>query len=238
MEVFIITPFPDSINVLIENNIANQGIKKRLLNLEVVNLRDFTSDNYKKIDDEPYGGGSGMVMMCKPLFDAIEYCISKSKKKPKVIFPSPKGKVLNHSISSDLSKESSIVFICGHYKGIDERVIEKYVTHEYSLGDFVMTNGEVPVMAMLDSIIRLIPGTLNKLDSALTDSFTSDLLDHPHYTQPRKIGDMVVPEILISGHHGQIDTWRKMQKEKITMKKRPDIWEKFQKLKESEKDNE
>ena len=101
-----------------------------------------------------------------------------------------------------------------------------------------MTNGEVPVMAMLDSIIRLIPGTLNKLDSALTDSFTSDLLDHPHYTQPRTIGDMVVPEVLISGHHGQIDTWRKMQKEKITMKKRPDIWAKFQKLKESEKDNE
>ena len=155
MEVFIITPFPDSINVLIENNIANQGIKKRLLNIETVNLRDFTSDNYKKIDDEPYGGGSGMVMMCKPLFGAIEYCISKSTKKPKIIFPSPKGEVLNHKISSDLSNESSLVFICGHYKGIDERGVDRYVTDEYCLGDYVISNGELSTLVIIDSIIRL-----------------------------------------------------------------------------------
>ena len=171
MEVFIITPFPDSINVLIENNIANQGIKKRLLNLEVVNLRDFTSDNYKKIDDEPYGGGSGMVMMCKPLFGAIEYCISKSTKKPKIIFPSPKGEVLNHKTSSDLSNESSLVFICGHYKGIDERVIEKYVDLEISIGDYIISNGELSSMIIFDSIVRLIPGVLNDLNSAEFKSF-------------------------------------------------------------------
>ena len=114
MEVYIITPFPDSIKTLIDNNIANQGLKKGHLSIEIVNLRDFTTDNYKKIDDEPYGGGSGMVMMCEPLFGAIEYCISKSEKKPKIIFPSPKGKVLNHSLSSNLSTESSLIFICGH----------------------------------------------------------------------------------------------------------------------------
>ena len=160
MEVFIITPFPDSINVLIENNIANQGIKKRLLNIETVNLRDFTSDNYKKIDDEPYGGGSGMVMMCQPLFDAIEYCSVKSKKKSKVIYPSPKGKVLNHKMCSDLSKENSLIFICGHYKGIDHRVREHLVTKEISIGEFVVSGGELPAAVLCDSIIRLLPSFL------------------------------------------------------------------------------
>ena len=175
MEVFIITPFPNTINVLIENNIANQGIKKNLLNVEVVNLRDFTNDNYKKIDDEPYGGGSGMVMMCQPLFNAIDYCIDKSQKKPKVIFPSPKGKVLNHKMSSDLSNENSLIFICGHYKGIDERVIDKYVDLEISIGDFIISNGELSTMIIFDSIARLVPGVLNDLNSALTDSFVDDL---------------------------------------------------------------
>ena len=226
MEVFIITPFPDSINVLIENNIANQGIKKRLLNLEVVNLRDFTSDNYKKIDDEPYGGGSGMVMMCKPLFDAIEYCISKSKKKPKVIFPSPKGKVLNHSISSNLSKESSIVFICGHYKGIDERVIEKYVDLEISIGDYIISNGELSTMIIFDSIARLVPGVLNDLNSAMTDSFVDDLLDAPYFTRPNEIDGLKVPEVLLSGNHEAIRKWRNDKKIEITKDRRPDLFKK------------
>jgi tRNA (guanine37-N1)-methyltransferase len=229
MEVFIITPFPDSINVLIENNIANQGINKRLLNLEVVNLRDFTSDNYKKIDDEPYGGGSGMVMMCKPLFDAIEYCISKSKKKPKVIFPSPKGKVLNHNISSDLSKESSIVFICGHYKGIDERVIEKYVDLEISIGDYIISNGELSTMIIFDSIVRLVPGVLNDLNSAMTDSFVDDLLDAPYFTRPNEIDGLKVPEVLLSGDHKAIEKWRNDKKLEITKDRRPDLLKKEKK---------
>jgi len=229
MEVFIITPFSDSINVLIENNIANQGIKKRLLNLEVVNLRDFTSDNYKKIDDEPYGGGSGMVMMCKPLFDAIEYCISKSKKKPKVIFPSPKGKVLNHSISSGLSKESSIVFICGHYKGIDERVIEKYVDLEISIGDYIISNGELSTMIIFDSIARLVPGVLNDLNSAMTDSFVDDLLDAPYFTRPNEIDGLKVPKVLLSGDHKAIEKWRNDKKLEITKDRRPDLLKKEKK---------
>jgi len=229
MEVFIITPFPDAINVLIENNIANQGIKKRLLNLEVVNLRNFTSDNYKKIDDEPYGGGSGMVMMCKPLFDAIEYCISKSKKKPKVIFPSPKGKVLNHSISSDLSKESSLVFICGHYKGIDDRVIEKYVDLEISIGDYIISNGELSSMIIFDSIARLIPGVLNDLNSAMTDSFVDDLLDAPYFTRPNEIDGLKVPKVLLSGDHKAIEKWRNDKKLEITKDRRPDLLKKEKK---------
>ena len=226
MEVYIITPFPDSIKTLIDNNIANQGLKKGHLSIEIVNLRDFTTDNYKKIDDEPYGGGSGMVMMCEPLFGAIEYCISKSEKKPKIIFPSPKGKVLNHSLSSNLSKESSLIFICGHYKGVDERVIEKYVDFEISIGDFIISNGELSTMIIFDSIVRLVPGVLNDINSALTDSFVDDLLDAPYFTRPSEIDGLKVPDVLLSGDHKAIEKWRNDKKLELTKDRRPDLLEK------------
>ena len=226
MEVYIITPFPDSIKTLIDNNIANQGLKKGHLSIEIVNLRDFTTDNYKKIDDEPYGGGSGMVMMCEPLFSAIEYCISKSEKKPKIIFPSPKGKVLNQSLSSNLSKESSLIFICGHYKGVDERVIKKYVDFEISIGDFIISNGELSTMIIFDSIIRLVPGVLNDINSALTDSFVDDLLDAPYFTRPSEIDGLKVPDVLLSGDHKAIEKWRNDKKLELTKEKRPDLLEK------------
>ena len=226
MEVYIITPFPDSIKTLIDNNIANQGLKKGHLSIEIVSLRDFTTDNYKKIDDEPYGGGSGMVMMCEPLFGAIEYCISKSEKKPKIIFPSPKGKVLNQSLSSNLSKESSLIFICGHYKGVDERVIEKYVDYEISIGDFIISNGELSTMIIFDSIVRLVPGVLNDINSALTDSFVDDLLDAPYFTRPSEIDGLKVPDVLLSGDHKAIEKWRNDKKLELTKERRPDLLEK------------
>ena len=226
MEVYIITPFPDSIKTLIDNNIANQGLKKGHLSIEIVNLRDFTTDNYKKIDDEPYGGGSGMVMMCEPLFGAIEYCISKSEKKPKIIFPSPKGKVLNQSLSSELSTESSLIFICGHYKGVDERVIEKYVDYEISIGDFIISNGELSTMIIFDSIVRLVPGVLNDINSALTDSFVDDLLDAPYFTRPSEIDGLKVPDVLLSGDHKAIEKWRNDKKLELTKERRPDLLEK------------
>ena len=226
MEVYIITPFPDSIKTLIDNNIANQGLKKGHLSIDIVNLRDFTTDNYKKIDDEPYGGGSGMVMMCEPLFGAIEYCISKSEKKPKIIFPSPKGKVLNQSLSSNLSTESSLIFICGHYKGVDERVIEKYVDYEISIGDFIISNGELSTMIIFDSIVRLVPGVLNDINSALTDSFVDDLLDAPYFTRPSEIDGLKVPDVLLSGDHKAIKKWRNDNKLELTKERRPDLLEK------------
>ena len=223
MEVFIITPFPETINVLIENNIANQGKKKNLIKIEVVNLRDFSNNKYKKIDDEPYGGGSGMVMMCQPLFDAIEYCSAKSKKKSKVIYPSPKGKVLDHKMCSDLSKENSLIFICGHYKGIDERVIKKYVDLEVSIGDFIISNGELSTMIIFDSIARLVPGVLNDLNSAMTDSFVDGLLDAPYFTRPDEIDGLKVPEVLLSGDHKAIEKWRSDKKFELTKDRRPDL---------------
>ena len=223
MEIFIITPFPETINVLIENNIANQGKKKNLIKIEVVNLRDFSNNKHKKIDDEPYGGGSGMVMMCQPLFDAIEYCTAKSKKKSKVIYPSPKGKVLSHKMCSDLSKENSLIFICGHYKGIDERVIKKYVDLEVSIGDFIISNGELSTMIIFDSIARLVPGVLNDLNSAMTDSFVDGLLDAPYFTRPDEIDGLKVPEVLLSGDHKAIEKWRSEKKFELTKDRRPDL---------------
>ena len=223
MKIFIITPFPEAINTLIENNIANQGIKKNLLEVEIINLRDFAKDNYKKIDDEPYGGGSGMVMMCQPLFDAIDHCIDLSVDKPLIIFPSPRGKKLNHDISSELSNEKSLIFICGHYKGIDERVIEKYVDLEISIGDFIISNGELSTMIIFDSIARLVPGVLNDINSAMTDSFVDDLLDAPYFTRPNEIDGLKVPEVLLSGNHEAIRKWRNDKKIEITKDRRPDL---------------
>jgi tRNA (guanine37-N1)-methyltransferase len=226
MKIFIITPFPEAINTLIENNIANQGIKKNLLEVEIINLRDFAKDNYKKIDDEPYGGGSGMVMMCQPLFDAIDHCIDLSVDKPLIIFPSPRGKKLNHDISSKLSNEKSLIFICGHYKGIDERVIEKYVDLEISIGDFIISNGELSTMIIFDSIARLVPGVLNDINSAMTDSFVDDLLDAPYFTRPNEIDGLKVPEVLLSGNHEAIRKWRNDKKIEITKDRRPDLFKK------------
>jgi tRNA (guanine37-N1)-methyltransferase len=226
MKIFIITPFPEAINTLIENNIANQGIKKNLLEVEIINLRDFAKDNYKKIDDEPYGGGSGMVMMCQPLFDAIDHCIDLSVDKPLIIFPSPRGKKLNHDISSKLSNEKSLIFICGHYKGIDERVIEKYVDLEISIGDFIISNGELSTMIIFDSIARLVPGVLNDINSAMTDSFVDDLLDAPYFTRPNEIDGLKVPEVLLSGNHEAIKKWRNDKKIEITKDRRPDLFKK------------
>lgn len=226
MKIFIITPFPEAINTLIENNIANQGIKKNLLEVEIINLRDFAKDNYKKIDDEPYGGGSGMVMMCQPLFDAIDHCIDLSVDKPLIIFPSPKGKKLNHDMSSELSNEKSLIFICGHYKGIDERVIEKYVDLEISIGDFIISNGALSTMIIFDSIARLVPGVLNDINSAMTDSFVDDLLDAPYFTRPNEIDGLKVPEVLLSGNHEAIKKWRNDKKIEITKDRRPDLFKK------------
>jgi len=223
MKIFIISPFPETINILIENNITNQGIKKNLLNVNIINLRNFAKDNYKKIDDEPYGGGSGMVMMCQPLFDAIDYCIALCDGRPQIIFPSPRGEKLNHDISSKLSKEKSLIFICGHYKGIDERVIEKYVDLEISIGDYIISNGELSSMIIFDSIARLVPGVLNDINSAMTDSFVDDLLDAPYFTRPNEIDGLKVPEVLLSGNHEAIKKWRNDKKIEITKDRRPDL---------------
>ena len=240
IQIAVITPVPDVIDTLIQNSMLRKAIEKRAIEMHTVNLREFGIGNYRQIDDTPFGGGSGMVMMAEPLLKALDQAIDLvgGADDIQVVYPSPQGKTWDQKSAEDMSKQKRIIMICGHYKGIDERVIEKYVTDEYSIGDFVMTSGEIPAMVMLDSIVRLVPGTLNTLDSALSDTFTQGLLDHPHYTQPRMVEEMPVPGILLGGHHEKIESWRQDQRERRTKDKRPDLWGKYTKMKESEKNNE
>ena len=239
-KVAVIAPVPDVINILIENSMLRKSIDNQVAQIHVVNLREFGVGNYRQIDDTPFGGGSGMVMMAEPLINAIENAMDLvgRSEEVKVLYPSPQGDLWNQSSAEGLSKWEKIIIICGHYKGIDERVIEKYVTDEYSIGDFIMTSGEIPAMIMLDSALRLVPGTLNNIDSALSDTFTLGLLDHPHYTQPRIVDGKPVPDVLISGHHEKISSWRQDQREKRTKEKRFDLWKKYTKIRESENSNE
>jgi len=239
-KVAVITPVPDVINILIENSMLRKSIDNQVAQIHVINLREFGLGNYRQIDDTPFGGGSGMVMMAEPLMNAIENAMDLVGRSEdvKVLYPSPQGETWDQKSAEGLSKWEKIIIICGHYKGIDERVIEKYVTDEYSIGDFIMTSGEIPAMIMLDSALRLAPGTLNNIDSALSDTFTLGLLDHPHYTQPRIVDGKPVPDILISGHHEKISSWRQDQREKRTKEKRLDLWKEYTKIRESENSNE
>ena len=230
----VITPIPILIETFIQCSIIRKAINKKIVEIRIVDLREYGIGNYKQIDDTPFGGGSGMIMMPEPLSSAIDDMISwMGRERVKVLYPSPQGQVWNQKRAVKFGNEKNIIIICGHYKGIDERVIEKYVTDEFSIGNFIMTNGEIPSMTILDSIIRLIPGTLNNIDSALTDSFSNQLLDHPHYTQPRVFQDMAVPDVLLNGNHKKINSWRKNQREIQTKVKRPDLWNKYVNMKES-----
>ena len=227
-QIYIITPVTDVIDSLIANSMLRQAVERDAVDFTIVNLRDFTKGNYRQIDDEPFGGGEGMIMLAEPLFKAIDFCIEQAgEENMRVVFPSPQGEQWTHELALENSKIDKLIFICGHYKGIDERVIEKYVTHEYSIGDFIVTAGEIPAMMMIDSIVRLIPGVLNNYESAMSDTFAADLLDAPYYTRPREIDGMSVPDVLIEGHHKKIEEWRFEKRKKRTKSKRPDIWKKF-----------
>jgi tRNA (guanine37-N1)-methyltransferase len=194
----------------------------------VFDLREFGKGNYRQIDDTPFGGGSGMVMMAEPLMAAIEFAMEwMGDNDVRIVCPSPQGKTWNHKSAETFSDHEKTIFICGHYKGIDQRVIEKYVTDEFSIGDFVVTSGEIPAMIMIDSMVRLIPGVLNSRESAETDTFYGDLLDNPYFTKPRKVDGMPVPEVLLNGHHKEIEDWRQSQREFITKEKRPDLWRRY-----------
>jgi len=224
-KIAIITPVPEMVNAIIEQSMLRKGAEEKVVEYNVVDLREFGKGNYRQIDDTPFGGGSGMVMMAEPLMSAVESSLEWiNDENVRVVFPSPQGQTWNHNAAESFSEHDHTIFICGHYKGIDQRVIEKYVTNEFSIGDFVVTSGEIPAMIMIDSMVRLMPGVLNSRESAETDSFYNDLLDNPHFTKPREVDGMKVPDVLLNGHHQEIHDWRQSQKEKITEEKRPDLW--------------
>lgn len=240
MEIAVITPIPDIFTPFLNSTIIRKSIANKSLKLSIIDLRIFGKGTYRQIDDTPYGGGGGMVMMAEPLKKSIDHAIDLmgNSNDLEIIFPSPLGEIWSQkSANKMITQKKRLIIICGHYKGIDERIIEKYVTKEISVGNYVLSNGEVPAMIILDSISRVIPGTLNNIDSALTDTFSYGLLDHPHYTKPKVFDDMTVPDILLSGNHENIKKWRQMKRETRTEQRNPRLWGEFLKLEKSEYGN-
>lgn len=222
----VLTLFPEMIDQTLSHSITGRAMEKGLFSVKSVNIRDFSHNKHKNIDDTPYGGGAGMVMQAPPIYDAYQSIKSEFGDCP-VIYMSPQGKSFNQKMAEELLKEDNIIFLCGHYEGVDERIIEEIVTHEISIGDFVLTGGELPAITIIDSISRLIPGVLGKVESFEDESFTNGLLEYPHYTRPFDFRGKIIPDILMSGHHKNIDIWRKNQSILRTWEKRPDLLENY-----------
>ena len=221
MKFEIITLFPEMFSAIKEEGVVARAIKKSIISIREWQLRDFSSNKYKNIDDKPYGGGGGMVMQVKPIRD----CIAKIKKqnpKTKVIYLSPQGQKLNQSLVEKLASFDSLTLLCGRYEGVDERIIENDIDYEVSIGDYVISGGELAAMVVIDAISRHLPNVLGNEDS-LKDSFTDNLLDYPHYTRPEVVDGHAVPEVLLSGNQAKIDAWRLEQSIKRTKQKRPDL---------------
>lgn len=224
MNFHVMTLFPKMIEDGLNTSITGRAIKEGLINLNCVDIREYTTDKHGHVDDYPYGGGAGMVMQAQPIYDCYMDIVKKNNiKKPRVVFLTPTGRVFNQQMSRELAKEDDIIFLCGHYEGVDERVIELIVTDNVSIGDYVLTGGELPAMVMIDSISRNIKGVLNNVDSAETESFTTNLLEYPQYTRPVVFMDKKVPDVLLSGHHKNIEKWRMEKSVERTKKRRPDL---------------
>ena len=226
LNINVITPFPKMFDVITNESILLKSSEKGLVEFNIYNLFDFLKTAKDRIDDYPFGGGEGMIMKAGPIASAINK-VKNNCTSTRIIFPTPDGKLFNQEIAHDLAKEESLTFISGHYKGIDQRIRDEFVTDEYSIGDYVLTNGELPTMLMLDSIVRLKEGVLNNYKSATKDSFSNELLDGPHYTRPRIFNNVAVPEILVSGNHKEIEKWFLKEREKKTKQRRKDLWDKY-----------
>lgn len=223
----IVTLFPEMFDAITEYGVTGRAVKKGLVELGYSNPRDYTQDVHRTVDDRPYGGGPGMLMLVEPLLAAIASARSrlaaKGVEQPKVIYVSPQGKTFDQKVARRLSEQQGTVFLCGRYEGIDERVIEMAVDEEWSIGDYVLSGGELPVMSMIDAAVRMLPGVLGHQDSAAEDSFFNGLLDCPHYTRPEDYEGRSVPKVLLSGHHGEIKRWRLQQSLGRTWQRRPDL---------------
>lgn len=228
MRIDVITVFPKIIQDPLDESILKQARKRTDLEINILDLRDYTADKHRTVDDTPYGGGAGMILKPEPLFAALESAVGSERKKgTRVVFPSPQGRLFSQRTAQELSELEHLVFLCGHYKAVDQRVIDTWVTDEISIGDYVLSGGEIPVLLMIDAIVRLLPGVLGDIKSAQTDSFQDGLLDCPYYTKPETFRGMTVPPVLLSGHHKRIDEWRSAQKIKCTRERRPDLYQKY-----------
>jgi len=220
MKIDILSLFPDFIDSFINCSIIGRAVGEKIVQIGNINIRDFTKNKHKKVDDYPFGGGPGMVMTPEPIYEAL---MSVKKMNSKVIYLSPQGSVLSQKKAKELASEDHIILIAGHYEGIDNRIIENYVDEEISIGDFVLTGGEIPAMAVIDSIVRLLPGVLSSNESFEEESHYNGLLEHPQYTRPREFNGFEVPETLLSGNHKNIEAWKREKALENTYKKRPDL---------------
>jgi len=224
MRIHIITAFPNLLNGPLDESIIKRGREKKLIEISIHDLRKYSSDKHHKVDDYPYGGGPGMILKPEPIFACIEYLLESYEiKDPYLIFLTPQGKTYTQAKAIELSQKEELIFLCGHYKGVDERVRDYWKFDEISIGDYVLTGGELPALVVIDSVIRLVPGVISDLNSAKTDSFYQNMLDCPYYTRPEEFKGMKVPDVLLSGHHAQITEWRQQEALKRTSRVRNDL---------------
>ena len=223
MNFHVLTLFPEMIEQGMHTSIIGRAIAGGYLSIDAINIRDYAFNKHQKVDDYPYGGGAGMLMQAEPVYLAYESVQKKLGYRPRVVYLTPQGEVFHQTMAKELAKEKDLVFLCGHYEGIDERVLDEIVTDYVSIGDYVLTGGELPAMVMMDSISRMVPGVLSNQESGETESFAGNLLEYPQYSRPEEWHGKKVPEVLLSGHHANVDKWRREQSIIRTAKWRPDL---------------
>ncbi len=222
----VLTLFPDMFRAVLGDSIINRAVEKGIIELNFIDIRDFTENKHRKVDDYPYSGGGGMLMAAQPIYDAYQSIAKDLDYKPFTVYMSPQGKVFNQKMAVELAEYKHIVILCGHYEGVDQRVLDMIADAEISLGDFVLTGGEIPAMAVIDAVSRMIPGVLANENSYSDESHFSGLLEYPQYTRPEEFMGVKIPEVLISGHHANIHKWKRQEALRNTLKKRPDLLEK------------
>ncbi|WP_208589151.1 tRNA (guanosine(37)-N1)-methyltransferase TrmD [Gracilibacillus suaedae] len=235
MKIDILSLFPEMFNGVFQSSILKKAQESGAFQYNYVNFRDYTDNKHNKVDDYPYGGGAGMVLKPQPIFDAVEAIEKKTSEKPRIILMCPQGETYSQKKAEELAKEEHLIFICGHYEGYDERIRTELVTDEISIGDYVLTGGELGAMVVIDSVVRLLPDVLGNEDSAVQDSFSTGLLEHPHYTRPADFRGLKVPDVLLSGNHSHIEEWRRKEALKRTYVRRQDLLQNLQLTEKEEK---
>ena len=235
MRFHILTLFPDMVEQGLHTSIIGRAVEKGLLTIEAVNIRDYTLDKHKKVDDYPYGGGAGMVMQAQPIYDAYLSIVEKIGYRPRTIYLTPQGPLFTQQAAKEFALEEDVILLCGHYEGVDERVLEEIVTDYISIGDYVLTGGELPAMVLVDAISRMVPGVLKNQESGETESLEGNLLEYPQYSRPEVWREKAVPPILLSGNHQKVDEWRREQSILRTKERRPDLFERAE-LSEKERE--
>lgn len=229
MDFHIMTLFPDMVQDGLNTSILARAAQRELISIKTYNIRDYSTDKHKKVDDYTYGGGAGMLMQAQPVYDCYSAIVAaqRTRQRIRTIYLTPQGRLFHQEMAKEFASEEQLIFLCGHYEGVDERVLEEIVTDNISIGDYVLTGGEIAAMVMVDAIARLVPGVLNNDDSAETESFTDHLLEYPQYSRPEVWHDKRVPEILLSGDHAKVDAWRLEQSIARTKERRPDLYERY-----------